>query len=155
MHLRRFPNSGIRAKVFVQKIDFKLHVMRLNHIELFYVLVATIGSESRRCLRGRGDHMHAVYLQRWLATVAAVQRLAFELMLATMKYPSRLRLDDAFITAPWQVAVVRKGQRWRWRNEVGAWRLQRDPRCRGGRSRRMVMRRSDGTDDDEINNHRA
>ncbi|RRT44821.1 hypothetical protein B296_00030938 [Ensete ventricosum] len=28
MHLLRFPNSGIRAKVFVRKIGFKLHVMR-------------------------------------------------------------------------------------------------------------------------------
>ncbi|RRT50754.1 hypothetical protein B296_00005601 [Ensete ventricosum] len=27
-----------------------------------------IGSESRRCLRGRGGHIHAVYMQRWLAT---------------------------------------------------------------------------------------
>ncbi|RRT50547.1 hypothetical protein B296_00013306 [Ensete ventricosum] len=34
-------------------------------------------------------------------------------------------------------------------------RLQRDPRCRDRKSRRMVMRRSDGTDDYEINNHRA
>ncbi|RZS28614.1 hypothetical protein BHM03_00062224 [Ensete ventricosum] len=42
--------------------------MRLNHVELFYALVAAIGSESRRCLRGRGGNMHAVYMQRWLAT---------------------------------------------------------------------------------------
>ncbi|RWV86894.1 hypothetical protein GW17_00051166 [Ensete ventricosum] len=42
--------------------------MRLNHVELFYALVAAIGSESRRCLRGRGDHMHVVCMQRWLAT---------------------------------------------------------------------------------------
>ncbi|RRT52863.1 hypothetical protein B296_00015519 [Ensete ventricosum] len=27
-----------------------------------------IGSKSRRCLRGRGGHMHAVSMQRWLAT---------------------------------------------------------------------------------------
>ncbi|RWV81142.1 hypothetical protein GW17_00057466 [Ensete ventricosum] len=33
--------------------------------------------------------------------------------------------------------------------------LQRNPRCRGRRSQRMVMRRSDETDDGEINNHRA
>ncbi|RZR93415.1 hypothetical protein BHM03_00021922 [Ensete ventricosum] len=32
----RFPNSGIKAKVFIRKIGFKLHVTRLNHIELFY-----------------------------------------------------------------------------------------------------------------------
>ncbi|RZS25845.1 hypothetical protein BHM03_00059107, partial [Ensete ventricosum] len=41
--------------------------MRLNHVELFYALVVAIDSESRRCLRGRGSHMHAVYMQRWLA----------------------------------------------------------------------------------------
>ncbi|RWW37877.1 hypothetical protein BHE74_00056947 [Ensete ventricosum] len=35
----RFPNSGIRSKVFVRKIGFKLHVMRLNHVELFYAFV--------------------------------------------------------------------------------------------------------------------
>ncbi|RZS24785.1 hypothetical protein BHM03_00057894 [Ensete ventricosum] len=45
--------------------------MRLNHVELFYALVAAIGSESRRCLRGRGGHMHAVCMQRWLATARA------------------------------------------------------------------------------------
>ncbi|RWW58658.1 hypothetical protein BHE74_00034451 [Ensete ventricosum] len=42
--------------------------MRLNYIELFYTLVAAFGSESRRCLQGRGGHMHDVYMQRWLAT---------------------------------------------------------------------------------------
>ncbi|RRT66088.1 hypothetical protein B296_00014790 [Ensete ventricosum] len=41
--------------------------MRLNRVELFYMLVAAIGSESRCCLRGRGGHMHAVCMQRWLA----------------------------------------------------------------------------------------
>ncbi|RZS01032.1 hypothetical protein BHM03_00030830 [Ensete ventricosum] len=43
--------------------------MRLNHVELFYALVAAIGNESRHCLRGRGGHMHGVCMQRWLATV--------------------------------------------------------------------------------------
>ncbi|RWV83548.1 hypothetical protein GW17_00054823 [Ensete ventricosum] len=42
--------------------------MRLNSVELFYALIAAIGSESRRCLWGRGGHMHAVCMQRWLAT---------------------------------------------------------------------------------------
>ncbi|RWV81652.1 hypothetical protein GW17_00056904 [Ensete ventricosum] len=68
MHPLRFPNSGIRTKVLVQKIGFKLRVMRLNRVELFYALIAVIGSESRRCLRGRGGHMHVVCMQRWLAT---------------------------------------------------------------------------------------
>ncbi|RRT71075.1 hypothetical protein B296_00031472, partial [Ensete ventricosum] len=34
-YLGWFPNSGIRAKVFVQKIGFKLGVMRLNRVESF------------------------------------------------------------------------------------------------------------------------
>ncbi|RZS28750.1 hypothetical protein BHM03_00062387 [Ensete ventricosum] len=68
MHPLWFPNSGIRAKVFIRKIGFKLRVMRLNRVELFYALVAVIDSESRRCLRGRGGHMPVVYMQRWLAT---------------------------------------------------------------------------------------
>ncbi|RWV83072.1 hypothetical protein GW17_00055370 [Ensete ventricosum] len=67
MHPVRFPNSGIRAKIFVRKIGFKLRVMRLNRVELFYALVVAIGSESRCCLRGRGGHMHAVCMQRWMA----------------------------------------------------------------------------------------
>ncbi|RZS16002.1 hypothetical protein BHM03_00047943 [Ensete ventricosum] len=40
MHPLRFPNSGIRA--FVQKIGFKLRVMRLNCIESFYAFAARI-----------------------------------------------------------------------------------------------------------------
>ncbi|RZS05308.1 hypothetical protein BHM03_00035797 [Ensete ventricosum] len=66
MHPLRFPNSGIKAKVFVRKISFKLRVMRLNRVELFYALVAAIGNKSRRCLRGRGGHLHVVCMQRWL-----------------------------------------------------------------------------------------
>ncbi|RWV84941.1 hypothetical protein GW17_00053308 [Ensete ventricosum] len=49
MHLR-FPNSGIRAKVFIRKIGFKLRVMRLNRVESFYVLLLHFrskGSEER------------------------------------------------------------------------------------------------------------
>ncbi|RWW06116.1 hypothetical protein GW17_00030578 [Ensete ventricosum] len=41
--------------------------MRLNCIELFYALIVAIDNESRRCLRGRGGHMHVVCMQRWLA----------------------------------------------------------------------------------------
>ncbi|RZS26470.1 hypothetical protein BHM03_00059816 [Ensete ventricosum] len=63
MHPLRFLNSGFRAKVFVRIIGFKLRVMRLNRVELFYALVAAIGNESRRSLWGRGDHMHAVCIQ--------------------------------------------------------------------------------------------
>ncbi|RRT38434.1 hypothetical protein B296_00049560 [Ensete ventricosum] len=40
MHPLRFPNSGIRAKVFVRKIGFKLHVMRLNRVESFNAFAA-------------------------------------------------------------------------------------------------------------------
>ncbi|RRT50581.1 hypothetical protein B296_00009787 [Ensete ventricosum] len=35
----RFPNGGIRAKVVRAKLSFKLHVMRLHHIELFYAFL--------------------------------------------------------------------------------------------------------------------
>ncbi|RZS29311.1 hypothetical protein BHM03_00063023 [Ensete ventricosum] len=40
MHPLRFPNSGIRAKVFVRKIGFKQRVMRLNRVESFYAFAA-------------------------------------------------------------------------------------------------------------------
>ncbi|RWV78563.1 hypothetical protein GW17_00060439 [Ensete ventricosum] len=46
MHPLRFPNSGIKGKIFVRKIGFKLYVMRLNRVELFYSLVAAMDSES-------------------------------------------------------------------------------------------------------------
>ncbi|RWW09120.1 hypothetical protein GW17_00027407 [Ensete ventricosum] len=39
MYPLRFPNNGIRAKVFVRKIYFKLRVMRLNRVELFYAFL--------------------------------------------------------------------------------------------------------------------
>ncbi|RWW05086.1 hypothetical protein GW17_00031660 [Ensete ventricosum] len=39
MHPLRFPNSGIRAKVFMRKIGFKLCVMRLYRVESFYVFL--------------------------------------------------------------------------------------------------------------------
>ncbi|RWV78742.1 hypothetical protein GW17_00060239 [Ensete ventricosum] len=58
MHPLRFPNSGIKAKVFMRKFGFKLG---------FRAIVTVIGSESRRCLWGRGDHMNVVCMQRWLA----------------------------------------------------------------------------------------
>ncbi|RWV83975.1 hypothetical protein GW17_00054355, partial [Ensete ventricosum] len=51
MHPLRFPNNGIRAKVFVRKIDFKLRVMRLNRVKLFYTFLLRFrneGSEEER-----------------------------------------------------------------------------------------------------------
>ncbi|RRT52192.1 hypothetical protein B296_00037534 [Ensete ventricosum] len=45
MHLLRFSNSGIKAKVFVRKISFKLRVMRLNPIESFYAFLLHYYSE--------------------------------------------------------------------------------------------------------------
>ncbi|RWV77304.1 hypothetical protein GW17_00061884 [Ensete ventricosum] len=41
----RFPNSCIRAKVFVRKIGFKLRVMRLNHEESFYAFLLRFHNE--------------------------------------------------------------------------------------------------------------
>ncbi|RWV78694.1 hypothetical protein GW17_00060291 [Ensete ventricosum] len=71
--------------------------MRLNRVELFYALVAAIGSESRRCLRGRGGHMHAVCMQRCLATAKPPVG-------ATTCGHGRLRpaLPPAGVAAPWQ-----------------------------------------------------
>ncbi|RWV78391.1 hypothetical protein GW17_00060645 [Ensete ventricosum] len=40
MHPLVFPNCGIRAKVFVRKIGFKLRVMRLNRVESFNAFTA-------------------------------------------------------------------------------------------------------------------
>ncbi|RWV85633.1 hypothetical protein GW17_00052559 [Ensete ventricosum] len=40
-----FPNSGIRSKVFVRKIGFKLRVMRLNRVESFYAFLLYFCSE--------------------------------------------------------------------------------------------------------------
>ncbi|RWV84892.1 hypothetical protein GW17_00053362, partial [Ensete ventricosum] len=45
MHSLRFPNSGIRAKVFMRKIGFKLLVMRLNRVEWFYTFLLHFRSE--------------------------------------------------------------------------------------------------------------
>ncbi|RZR73220.1 hypothetical protein BHM03_00021591 [Ensete ventricosum] len=83
----RFPNSGIRAKVFVGKIGFKLRVMRLHRVELFYTFLLRFhseGNEERGWLatakpsaRGRsavakascrGSRPWLDHLQGWLAT---------------------------------------------------------------------------------------
>ncbi|RZS27845.1 hypothetical protein BHM03_00061373, partial [Ensete ventricosum] len=44
----RFSNSGIRAKVFVRKIGFKLLVMILNRIESFYAFLLRFRSEGSK-----------------------------------------------------------------------------------------------------------
>ncbi|RWV79627.1 hypothetical protein GW17_00059208 [Ensete ventricosum] len=49
MHPLRFPNNGIRAKVFVRKISFKLHVMRLNRVESFYAFLLCFRIEGSPC----------------------------------------------------------------------------------------------------------
>ncbi|RWV77436.1 hypothetical protein GW17_00061734 [Ensete ventricosum] len=45
MHPLKFPNSGIRAKVFVRKIGFKLRVIRLYRVESFYAFFLRFRSE--------------------------------------------------------------------------------------------------------------
>ncbi|RWV91930.1 hypothetical protein GW17_00045741 [Ensete ventricosum] len=45
MYPLRFPNSGIRAKVFVRKIGFKLRVMRLYRVESFYTFLLRFRSK--------------------------------------------------------------------------------------------------------------
>ncbi|RRT31849.1 hypothetical protein B296_00022968 [Ensete ventricosum] len=53
MHPLRFSNSGIRAKVFVRKIGFKLRVMRLNRIESFYAFLLYFRSKRSKEEAGR------------------------------------------------------------------------------------------------------
>ncbi|RWV85164.1 hypothetical protein BHE74_00048903 [Ensete ventricosum] len=48
MHLLRFPNNGIRPKVFVRKIGFKLRAMRLNCVESFYAFLLRFRSEGNK-----------------------------------------------------------------------------------------------------------
>ncbi|RWV78059.1 hypothetical protein GW17_00061035 [Ensete ventricosum] len=48
MHPLRFPNSGIKAEVFVRRIGFKLRVMRLNRVESFYTLLLHFHSEGSK-----------------------------------------------------------------------------------------------------------
>ncbi|RWV88416.1 hypothetical protein GW17_00049494 [Ensete ventricosum] len=45
MHPLRFPNSGIKAKVYMRKISFKLCVIRLNRVESFYAFLLRFRSE--------------------------------------------------------------------------------------------------------------
>ncbi|RRT42462.1 hypothetical protein B296_00052214 [Ensete ventricosum] len=45
----RFPNSGIKANVFVRKIGFKLRVMGLNRVESFYAFLLRFRSEGSPC----------------------------------------------------------------------------------------------------------
>ncbi|RWV85771.1 hypothetical protein GW17_00052413 [Ensete ventricosum] len=64
----RFSNSGIKTKVFMRKIGFKLRVMRLNHVESFYAFLLRFRSEESPCkgqpgmataspLVGAADHL--------------------------------------------------------------------------------------------------
>ncbi|RWV86986.1 hypothetical protein GW17_00051066 [Ensete ventricosum] len=53
MHPLRFSNNVIRAKVFVRKIGFKLYVMRLNHVESFYVFLLYFRSKCNEEENGR------------------------------------------------------------------------------------------------------
>ncbi|RWW37644.1 hypothetical protein BHE74_00057211 [Ensete ventricosum] len=55
----RFPNSGIRAKVFMRKISFKLRVMRLNRVESFYAFLLrfAVKTAKRRGSRAWPGHL--------------------------------------------------------------------------------------------------
>ncbi|RWW24013.1 hypothetical protein GW17_00011710 [Ensete ventricosum] len=98
---------------------YKLQTTFTNHSRTL------IGRENRRCLRGRGGHMHVVCMQRWLATarppaVAASHGLAtYKGRPAAAKAPlqgggrpqgqqpargcrPRTALPPAGMAAPWQ-----------------------------------------------------
>ncbi|RRT31742.1 hypothetical protein B296_00049118 [Ensete ventricosum] len=140
MYPLRFPNSGNRAKVFVRKIGFKL----CDEIISRRIVLPKAPSTGRLAPiraspKGRpvAPTRGSAYGQKRRPQGAASrgQHYRQQGRLPTGKGSRHLRRgsisdDDA------------EGERG-------------DPRCRGGRLRRMVMRRSDGTDDDEINNHMA
>ncbi|RWW26668.1 hypothetical protein GW17_00008934 [Ensete ventricosum] len=68
MHPLRFSDCGIRAKVFVRKISFKLYVMRLNRVESFYAfLLYVYGKRSEE----RGGWPRLGPLQGWPAMAKA------------------------------------------------------------------------------------
>ncbi|RWW10047.1 hypothetical protein GW17_00026430 [Ensete ventricosum] len=46
MHPLRFPNNGIRAKVFMRKIGFERLVIRLNRVESFYAFLLHFRNEA-------------------------------------------------------------------------------------------------------------
>ncbi|RWW84467.1 hypothetical protein BHE74_00006926 [Ensete ventricosum] len=192
MHPLRFPNGSIRAKVFVRKISFKLRVMRLNRVELFYALVAAkvgaaCGGGAATCMlsacRGspllatckglpatarppaRGGHLRArptaANPQGRSATVSPLGpigsgQLARGCRSRPALPPTGAAAPVVGVAAPWQCGCRPQRATAACAGvAAAAAQLQRYPRCRGRRSRCMVMRRSDGTDDDEINNHRA
>ncbi|RWW45296.1 hypothetical protein BHE74_00048875 [Ensete ventricosum] len=53
MHPLGFPNSNIKAKVFMRNSGFKLHMMRLNHVESFYAFLLRFRSKHNEEEDGR------------------------------------------------------------------------------------------------------
>ncbi|RZS16455.1 hypothetical protein BHM03_00048445 [Ensete ventricosum] len=157
--------------VFMRKIDFKLRVMRLNCVKLFYVLVAAIGSESRRCLSGRGSHMHVVCMQSWLAkarTPAGQPTMAWLPVRDSRPWPSPLQgaatrghgqLRPALLPAGAAPLVEGVAAPWQ-----GGCRSQRATRHSGSVEvtarptmpwREITTHGDARSDNDEINNHRT
>ncbi|RRT67181.1 hypothetical protein B296_00025698 [Ensete ventricosum] len=90
MHPLRFLNSGIRAIVFVQKITFKLRVMRLNRVESFYPFLLRFRSEGNKEEGQQG-----------------MARLPIRRRLAAAKVP--LQRGGRLRPGPLQGAATRKG----------------------------------------------
>ncbi|RWV94693.1 hypothetical protein GW17_00042743, partial [Ensete ventricosum] len=59
----------LELRLFTQKIDFKMCVMRLNRVELFFTFVVVIGSKGRAAYgRGAATCGLAACLRGWLPT---------------------------------------------------------------------------------------
>ncbi|RWW46475.1 hypothetical protein BHE74_00047595 [Ensete ventricosum] len=97
----RFHNSGIKAKVFVRKIDFKLRVMRLHRVELFYAFLLRFRSEGNK---ERG----------WVATPRPSARVAGHGQATCMggqPWPSHLQGGDRLWLRPLVGVATHRGSR--------------------------------------------
>ncbi|RWV82009.1 hypothetical protein GW17_00056523 [Ensete ventricosum] len=122
MHPLRFPNSGIRAKVFMRKIGFKLRVMRLNRVESFYAFIV-------RTTRRRGGQPWPAPMQGRLQGAADCDQGSLP-QVATTRY----KAARGSLAARDARAAACKGDRWQERSLAGATpiaRRRRPPtRCR-------------------------
>ncbi|RWV78439.1 hypothetical protein GW17_00060600 [Ensete ventricosum] len=116
MHPLKFPNTGIRAKVFVRKIGFKLREMRLNHVELFYAFLLHFRSESSE-ERGRptmsrpstnvADHGQATY-RECRPRPAPLQGRPIAVATASKRFHFTVHMNKFKVTLPKLLNMLRE-----------------------------------------------